>query len=145
MNMSNGVRLLRGTVHNVQFFGQLLAYGLGAKVCKDDCSGEQAFRTIAYTIPIMGNPSNPKEVTLWLRLDRRNDEDSELRIEHGAEFIDWQLMTGSLCHCCFYNKSRSRYFCTEMLDPSGSKKSCTSYKFNEDKLKEYFGRVKKIP
>ena len=141
MTTSNGVRLLKGSVHNVQFFGRLLAYGLGAKLSKDDCSEEQAFRTVAYTIPIMGNPANPKEVTMWLRLDRRDDNGSELLIEHGVEFIDWQVLTNSLCNCCAFNRGRNRHVCFEWQDPSDSKKSCTSYKFSERKLKEYLEKV----
>lgn len=138
------VRILKGTVKNVKFFGQLLAYGLGARLCKNNCAEEQAFRTIAYSIPIMGNPDSPKFVTMWLRLDKRSDNGSEIRIDHGVEFIDWQMLTGSLCNCCAYNRGHDRYFCTDMMEPSGSKKSCTSYRYSENKMKEYFEKVKGI-
>jgi len=142
MGEMNGIRLLKGSVTDVQFYGHLLAYALKGEASKDDYTEDVAFRTIAYTIPIMGNPHNPKSITLWLRLDRRGDNESEIRIEHGAEFIEWQMITRSLCNCCAFNKSATGYFCLEWHTPNDSKQSCASYKFSEKKLKEYFERVK---
>lgn len=133
--MKNNACILKGSAHDVETYGMLLAQLLNAKF-KTNCTNKQAFRTIELDIPIMGNPANPHSVTICMRLDNRNNSESELVIEHGIEYIEWQNAVGSLCHCCAFN--RGQYRCADiMMNASDHVKSCDSYKFSEVRLKEH--------
>jgi hypothetical protein len=101
-------------------------------------------QTTIHEVRIMGNPAKqPKPVIVKLIKNLR-DNTGTIKVEHGPEFLEWQLTAKSLCHCCQRNLSHTNVLaCAEWLGPNDHKKLCEGYKFSQRKYDEYLARVKK--
>lgn len=141
----NQHRLVTGDIESIKLFSKLIVQRLNGKLTKEGNSNS-AHKVSNYIVDIMGNTINLKSVQLKVIEDSR-DNTGEIKIEHGSEYINWQISINKLCDCCAYNISKSLVFsvCYKAAEPNETIKTgqCKGYKFSSKKYNEYLDRKDK--
>lgn len=141
VNNNDNHHIVAGDLKSIRMFGKAIVQGLNAKLMKNTENIESSSKVTPYRIDIMGNPANRKHIVLKIVEDVRS-ETGEIKIEHGAEYLWWQMSISCLCDCCIHNISHARgafYICTKLAEPNIVINTglCERYKFSEQKLREY--------
>lgn len=126
--MSVKEKVLEGSYQDIKDFAEVLVSELNGRA-KSNGNPQSAMSVLSYTIPIMGNPRNPKSVCLKVELDQREGGKSRIKVQSGFELLQWQAKSKSLCNSCIHCKVYfGKLTCRDLQEPDRKKRSCRSYK-----------------